>query len=474
MDDQTRPERDGLAWVWDGAPPGAWTVTVPLPRGASYQVDPADPWTTVGWEIPPGVDAGVVAVAFGEEWAALLASALTAGGDPTVPRPPRVADGWARLAVVRAVAGNGIVTVHPDLVALDEALAWAWAGQDEMAHARLADAPCILEELLAVAQAGLLPVACEDDVRAAWSLAERLGLDTPGTPLPGGTDLAARVDTTDVADLAASAQDDARSTWLLGRLSGAAVAAGGAGLAEELADAVPGDHPVVPAPVPVRRPTIAEVVAVHALQPVLEQAAVDGLPPDDAHPDGPRGGRPGGLDGASVDEVRAALAVYRERGVARRVAELEAWLAQREPDLTAELADLVDADLVLMVWGFELRLEGATAHRGTDLAAGPVRLPLESEALFHELLGRARVETDGWPALTLALDGQHLTVDLWLPAEPARPVAAARVVVPTSSGAVEVALTGVDELQATGAVDLAPGAVLTTGAVEVVGVRHAG
>ncbi|MBO3089477.1 hypothetical protein [Cellulomonas dongxiuzhuiae] len=473
MDDQTRPERDGLAWVWDGAPRGAWTVTVPLPRGASYQVDPADPWTPVGWELPPGVAAGVVAVAFGDEWAALLTSALAADGGPTVPRPPRVADGWARLAVVRAAVGNAVLPVHPDLVALDEALAWAWCGQDEMAHVRLADAPWILEELLAVARAGLLPIACEDDVRAAWSLTERLGLPTPGTPLPGGTDLAARADATDVAALAASSQSDARSTWLLGRFSGAAVAAGGAGLAEDLADAVPGDLPAVPAPVPVLRPTIAEVVAVHGLHPVLEQAALDGLPLTDADADGPLAGRPGGLDGADVDAVQAALAVYRELGVADRVAECEAWLAQHEPDLTAELADLDDADLVLMGWAFELRLEGATAHRGTNLAAGPAHLPLESEDLFRELLGRPRVETDGWPALTLTLDGHRLTVDLWLPAEPARPVTAARVVVPTSSGPVEVALTGIDALQVAGTVGFAPGAVLTTGAVEVLEVRHA-
>jgi hypothetical protein len=164
---------DELGYLWNTGRVGtAGVVEVAAPGGSRWWADVLDPTRVVAWSAVAGSWDGLVSV-FGREWGDRVLPVVNGAVDGTGVElaPPPLSEGWARLVVVLGVRQWS--PVHLDEVTLwvDEALAWAGAGDAERAAMTIRMVSGTLVGLVERLTAGGLPTVPAHLVRQACDLA---------------------------------------------------------------------------------------------------------------------------------------------------------------------------------------------------------------------------------------------------------------------------------------------------------------
>lgn len=179
---------DGQAWSWNGDSLHATAMTyVPVGEASGWWAHALTPHEPVGWLCDNDDGPDVFAAAFGAEWAShvseLLDQAPDDDGNGDASRVPTavVNDAWARVVVVRSLSQWFPEPIDELALRIDEALAWAAAGDDERARAAISVGLTTLVSLAhalwgddAASDGIALPGYFTDVVSQAAELAERL------------------------------------------------------------------------------------------------------------------------------------------------------------------------------------------------------------------------------------------------------------------------------------------------------------
>ncbi|MGY1681263.1 hypothetical protein [Geodermatophilus sp. SYSU D01176] len=455
-------------------PPGG-VVTLPLPEGSRLWVDAFDPWTVVGWETPAGELRGLQ-VAFGQAWSSSLAGVLSGSSEPDEDafRPPRLDDGWARVAILEALRTMSADRLSPHDLCIDLALAWTTVGQLEMAALWLELAEDRLSDWVQRRATGRLPAQAAPIVMEAIDLALRLqpGIDgdalvpraqDPDVGQPARPDLTALVNSV-ASGWAAPSKDSLEGdgalvqAWAAHRLAEAARGSGAQAaarlldgravdyIAEGRGSAT--DRRFKTLQAALRRQsetealTLAEIAAVHGLSGSIEDELRF---------------RPTGFDLAraqarsgDVDQAREALlaarAIYAREGLESRVDECDRALAELTESASTVTSWVQSVEEVLSSWAVKLREDSALARAframpSRDQAAEQDTFVLDDRA-FTDLVGRPHRENDRLPSLHLQVKDTppRLRAELVLPAVLDPAVTAITVVASTATWEVRIPL----------------------------------